>query len=46
MMRLIEKPGLDTPFYGVRQMTWPLQSEGYAVNEQRVRRQMRLIPTC
>ena len=29
LMRLIDKPFLETPFYGVRQMTWHLhKSEG------------------
>ena len=28
LMRLIDKQFLDTPFYGVRQMTWHLQNEG------------------
>jgi putative transposase len=34
---------LDTPFYGVRQMTWHLQNEGHTVNERRIRRLMRLM---
>ena len=34
---------LETPFYGVRQMTWHLQNEGHAVNEKRIRRLMRLM---
>ncbi len=42
-MLLIHKQYLDTPFYGVRQMTWHLQNEGHAVNEKRVRRLMRLM---
>ena len=40
LMLLIEKQFLDTPFYGVRQMTWHLQNEGHAVNEERIRRLM------
>ena len=36
----VGKQFLDTPFYGVRQMTWHLQNEGHAVNEKRVRRLM------
>ena len=38
-----ERQFLDTPFYGVRQMTWHLQNEGHAVNEKRIRRLMRLM---
>ena len=34
---------LETPFYGVRRMTAWLQTQGYAVNEKRVRRLMRLM---
>ena len=41
LMLLIIKQFLDTPFYGVRQMTWHLQDEGHAVNEKRNRRLMR-----
>jgi len=43
LMRLIDKQFLDTPFYGVRQMTWHLRNEGHLVNEKRVRRLMRLM---
>ena len=42
-MLLIDKQFLETPFYGVRQMTWHLQNEGYVVNEKRIRRLMRLM---
>ena len=38
-----ERQFLDTPLYGVRQMTWHLQNEGHAVNEKRIRRLMRLM---
>lgn len=34
---------METPFYGVRQMTWQLRNEGHAVNPKRVRRLMRLM---
>ncbi|MGV8988354.1 MAG: IS3 family transposase [Cypionkella sp.] len=44
LMLLIDKQFLETPFYGVRQMTWHLQNEGHAVNEKRIRRLMRLMP--
>ena len=43
LMLLIDKQFLDTPFYGVRQMTWHLQNEGHPVNETRIRRLMRLM---
>ena len=45
LMRLIDKrpSDLETPFFGVRQMTWHLRKEGHAVNERRVRRLMRLM---
>ena len=49
LMLLIDKQFLDTPFHGVRQMTWHLQNEGHAVNEKRIRRLMRLMrpmPIC
>ena len=42
-MRLIDRQFLDTPFYGVRQMTWHLQNEGHGVNQKRIRRLMRLM---
>ncbi len=43
LMRLIDKQFLETPFYGVRQMTWHLRNEGHVVNEKRIRRLMRLM---
>ncbi|WP_245964015.1 IS3 family transposase [Roseinatronobacter ekhonensis] len=43
LMRLIDVQFLDTPFFGVRQMTWHLRNEGHAVNEKRIRRLMRLM---
>lgn len=43
-MRLIDRQFLETPFYGVRQMTWHLQNEGHPVNVKRIRRLMRLMP--
>lgn len=49
LMLLIDKQFLDTPFYDVRQMTWPLQNDGHAVNQKRIRRLMRLMrlmPIC
>lgn len=42
-MKLIDKQFLETPFYGVQQMTWHLRNEGHAVNVKRVRRLMRLM---
>ena len=32
LMRKIDKQFLETPFYGVRQMTWHLRNEGHLVN--------------
>lgn len=43
LMRLIDKQFLETPFYGVRQMTWHLRNAGQLVNEKRIRRLMRLM---
>jgi putative transposase len=43
LMLVIDKQFLDTPFYGVRQMTWHLRNEGHLVNEKRIRRLMRLM---
>ena len=43
LMLLINKQFLDTPFYGVQQLTWHLQNEGHAVNAKRIWRLMRLI---
>ncbi len=43
LMRLIDVQFLETPFFGVRQMTGYLRNEGHAVNEKRIRRLMRLI---
>jgi len=42
-MRLIDEQYLETPFYGVLQMTNFLRREGYVVNPKRVRRLMRLM---
>ena len=33
-MQLIDRQFLDTPFYGVRQMSWHLQNEGHGVNHR------------
>lgn len=43
LMRKVDKQFLETPFYGVRQMTWHLRNEGQRVNEKRIRRLMRLM---
>lgn len=43
LMRVIDKQFLETPFYGVRQMTWHLRNEHHLVNEKRIRRLMRLM---
>ena len=42
-MRIIDRQFMETPFYGVRQMTWHLRNEGHALNPERVRRLMRLM---
>lgn len=43
LMRVIDKQFPETPFYGVRQMTWYLRNEGHLVNDKRIRRLMRLM---
>jgi putative transposase len=43
LMRLIDVHFLDTPFFGVRQMTCHQRNDGHAVNEKRIRRLMRLM---
>ena len=43
LMRRIDEQFLETPLYGVRQMTWHLRAEGERVNPKRVRRLMRLM---
>ena len=43
LMLLIDKQFLETPFYGVQQMTWHLKNEGHPVNVKRIRRLMRLM---
>jgi putative transposase len=43
LMQIIDRQFMETPFYGVRQMTWYLKNEGHAVNPKRVRRLMRLM---
>jgi putative transposase len=41
VMAEIDRQFLDTPFYGVRQMTWHLRSKGWQINVKRTRRLMR-----
>ena len=43
LMALIDRQFMETPFYGVRQMTWHVRNEDHAVNPKRVRRLMRLM---
>ena len=43
LMAEIDRQFLETPFYGVQQMTWHLQAKGWTVNVKRVRRLMRLM---
>ena len=42
-MQVIDRKFLETPFYGVQQMTWHLRNEGHLVNVKRIRRLMRLM---
>lgn len=41
LMRRLDEQVLQTPFHGVRQMTWHLRAEGVTVNPKRVWRLMR-----
>jgi len=43
LTRQIDEQFLETPFYGVRQMTWHLRNDDHVVNEKRIRRLMRLM---
>ncbi|GAA6201392.1 IS3 family transposase [Aquicoccus sp. SU-CL01552] len=43
LMRRIDEQFLETPFFGVRQMTWHLRNDGHFVNGKRIRRLMRLM---
>jgi putative transposase len=43
LMTEIDRQFLETPFYGVQQMTWHLRALGHVVNVKRVRRLMRLM---
>ncbi len=43
LMRLLDEQYTRTPFYGVLRMTAWLQRQGYAVNEKRVRRLLRIM---
>ena len=43
LMRRIDEQFLETPFFGVRQMTWHLRNDGHLVKEKRIRRLMRLM---
>lgn len=36
LMRRIDEQFLETPFFGVRQMTWHLRNDGHLVNEKRI----------
>ena len=40
LMRQIDEPFLETPFFGVRHMAWHLRNEGHLVNQKRIRRLM------
>ena len=43
LMRRIDEQFLETPLFGVRQMTWHLRNNGHLVNEKCIRRLMRLM---
>lgn len=43
LTRRIDKQFLQTPFCGVRQMTWHLRTEGERVNSKRLRRLMQVM---
>ena len=43
LMVVIDKQFLETPFYGVHQITWHLRNEDHIVNEKRIRRLMWLM---
>ncbi len=43
LMRRIDEQLLETPLFGVRQMTWHLRNDEHFVNEKRIRRLMRLM---
>lgn len=43
LMRTIDKQFLETPFYGVRQMTGHLRNDDNVVNEKRIRRLFQLM---
>ena len=43
LMQVIDRQFLETPFYGVQQMTWYLQNEGHAVIVKWIRRLMQLM---
>ena len=43
LLRLLDEQYTQTPFYGVRRMTWVLRQQGYAVNPKRVRRLLRTL---
>ncbi len=43
LMRRIDQQFLETPFLGVRQMTWHQRNEALRVNERRIRRLMRFM---
>lgn len=43
LLRLLDEQYTRTPFYGVRRMTAWLHEQGYAVNQKRVRRLLRML---
>ena len=43
LMRKIDEQFLETPFFGVKQVTWHLRNDGHLFNEKRIRHLMRLM---
>lgn len=43
LRQIIDRQFMETPLFGMRQMTWHLRSEGHTVNPKRVRRLMPLM---
>lgn len=43
LVRQIDEQFLETPFFGVQQMTWHLRNGGHLANEKRIRRLMRIM---
>lgn len=46
LMRLMDEQYLETPYYGVMQMTYHLRNQGHEVNPKRIRRLLRQMGLC